>query len=284
MRVAHAVMTLAQLQALVAVAECGSFTAAAARLSLTQPGVSRAVASLERELGVALLVRDGAGAVPTAAGDEVLVHARTVLAGAERLRQTAGAARGTLRGRVRIGAFQSVATRVLPARIAAFTARHPGVEVTLLEGTDDEVLAWLERGAVDVATVVGADRGVPLVTDVFVAMVPPASPLAQRPELTLADLAAEPFILCRGGCDAMVLSAFAGAGLRPRIAFEALETATVAAMAAQGLGVSLMPTLAVPEHTPAVVRPLVPRMPRAVALAHRGAPPPALAAFLSAAG
>jgi len=147
MRVAHDAMTFAQLQALVAVAECGSFTAAAARLSLTQPGVSRAVQALERELGVALLDRDGAGAQPTAAGDEILAHARAVLAGAERLRQVAGAARGTLTGRVRVGAFQSVAARVLPARIAAFRAQHPGVEVSLLEGTDDEVLAWLRRGA-----------------------------------------------------------------------------------------------------------------------------------------
>src|SRR4051812_33149082 len=101
MRICHIRhMTEAQLHVLVTVADTGGFSPAATRLSMSQPGVSRAVAALEAELGAALLMRRNGRTAPTPAGERVLVHAREVLARTEAMRQEAAGSGGDCSGRV----------------------------------------------------------------------------------------------------------------------------------------------------------------------------------------
>ena len=172
-------MTEAQLRVLVTVADTGGFSPAAARLSMSQPGVSRAVAALEAELGAPLLVRRNGRAAPTPAGERVLLHAREVLARAEAIRQEAAASGGRCAGRVRLGSFASVSAQLLPRILAALRVRHPGVEVALFEGHDEEVLRWVRERAVDVGVVSRAapDLDVrPLASDDLVAVLPAGHP------------------------------------------------------------------------------------------------------------
>jgi DNA-binding transcriptional LysR family regulator len=282
-------MTEAQLRVLVTVADTGGFSPAAARLSMSQPGVSRAVAALEAELGTPLLTRRGGRAAPTAAGERVLLHAREMLARAEAIRQEAAASAGDATGRVRLGSFASVSAQLLPGILATLRQRHPGVEVTLFEGHDEEVLGWIRERAVDVGVVsrTAPDLDVqPLARDQLMAVLPAAHPLAAEREATLEALAGEPFVLSRGGCERLILEAFAAAGLTPRVAFEVQEAGTIIAMAAEGLGVSVVPELAAAAAPPGVVlRPLLPRVDRELALAvpSLDEAPPAVRALLEAA-
>jgi DNA-binding transcriptional LysR family regulator len=282
-------MTEAQLRVLVTVADTGGFSPAAARLSMSQPGVSRAVAALEAELGSTLLTRRGGRAAPTAAGERVLLHAREMLARAEAIRQEAAASTGDATGRVRLGSFASVSAQLLPGILATLRQRHPGVEVTLFEGHDEEVLRWIRERAVDVGVVSRAAPDLevqPLARDRLMAVLPAAHPLAAEREATLEALAAEPFVLSRGGCERLILEAFAAAGLVPQVAFEVQEAGTIVAMAAEGLGVSVVPELAAGAAPPGVVlRPLLPRVDRELALAvpSLDEAPPAVHALLEAA-
>src|SRR5215213_2428773 len=190
-------MTEAQLRVLVAVADTGGFSPAAQRLSMSQPGVSRAVAALEAELGTPLLLRRGSRAAPTPAGERVLLHAREMLARAEAIRQEAAAGSGDATGRVRLGSFASVSAQLLPGILATLRQRHPGVEVTLFEGHDEEVLGWIRERAVDVGVVGRAAPDLhvqPLASDELMAVLPAEHPLAAEPAVTLEALAAEPFV------------------------------------------------------------------------------------------
>lgn len=283
-------MTEAQLRVLVTVAATGGFSPAADQLSMSQPGVSRAVAALEAELGTALLLRRNGRTTPTPAGERVLRHAREMLARAEAIRQEAAAAGGgAATGRVRLGSFASVSARLLPGILATLRVRHPGVEVTLFEGHDEEVLGWVRERAVDVG-VVSRDAPdldlQPLACDQLMAILPADHRLAAEPAATLEALADEPFVLSRGGCERLIVEAFAAAGLAPRVAFEVQDVSTIVAMTAEGLGVSVVPQLAAGATPPGVaVRPLVPRIDRKLALAVRtlAEAPPAVLALLEVA-
>src|SRR4051794_29457957 len=143
-------MELHQLAYVVAVAEEGSFTRAAAREHVAQPGVSAQVRRLEAELGQPLFDR-GPGAVTlTAAGEAVLPFARAALAGAAGVRAAVDELAGLIRGRVAVGVVPSVGGR-LADPLAAFHAEHPGVEVTLVEDTSDALLDGVRTGRLDLA-------------------------------------------------------------------------------------------------------------------------------------
>jgi DNA-binding transcriptional LysR family regulator len=290
MRICHIrAMTEAQLRVLVTVADVGGFSPAAARLSMSQPGVSRAVAALEAELGTALLVRRNGRTAPTAAGKRVLLHAREVLARAEAIRQEAAAERGDSAGRVRLGSFASVSAQLLPGILATLRVRHPGVEVALFEGHDEEVIGWVRERTVDVGVVSrdAPDLDVrPLAADQLVAVLPAAHPLAGHPRATLEQLAAEPFVLSRGGCERLILDTFTASGHAPQVAFEVQEVSTILAMVAEGLGVSLVPSLsavALPQRV--TLRPLAPPVERRLGLAvpSLASAPPAVRALLEVA-
>ncbi|HTE64129.1 MAG TPA: LysR family transcriptional regulator [Solirubrobacteraceae bacterium] len=282
-------MTEAQLRVLVAVADAGGFSPAATRLSMSQPGVSRAVAALEAELGTALLIRRNGRTAPTPAGERVLLHAREVLARTEAIRQEAAGGGGDCSGRVRLGSFASVTAQLLPGLLATLRVRHPGVEVALFEGHDEEVIRWVRERAIDVGVVSRAAPDLhlrPLAADQLVAALPADHPLAVRPHATLEELAAEPFVLSRGGCERLILDTFSAAGHAPRVAFEVQEVSTILAMVAEGLGVSIVPELSALAVPPRVaLRPLAPPVERRLALAvpSLADAPPAVRALLDVA-
>lgn len=286
-------MNIPQLRAFVAVADAGGFTAAAEALGITQSGVSHAVAALEADLGARLFLRGRDGVTVSDAGRRVLPHAREVLAREERIRREGAAAAALETGKVRLGSFPSVSTRILPGVLAAFRRRYPGVEVVVFEGTDPEVRGWIAARTVDAGVVTlplppaAGEEGIealPLAADDFLVALPAAHPLAAAPGLAVGRLAAEPFILSRSGCEATIHDLFAAAGVALRPRFEVLDMGTILAMVREGVGLTILPALALPPDAPGVrAVPIVPRVRRQLALGVRSPAslPPATAAFVA---
>ncbi|MEV6228844.1 LysR substrate-binding domain-containing protein [Saccharopolyspora shandongensis] len=278
---------LQQLRCLVAVLDTGSFTKAAATLHVTQGAVSHAVNGLERELGVGLVRRGRGGASATDAGARVAEHARAVLARLRAAEDEVLAMRGLRAGRLRVGSFTSASTRLLPGLLAAYRRQHPDVEVTLREGNDLQTRDLLADGEVDVAFVVLPADGhdvIALAEDELVLVVPESHRLARHRVVPLAELVPEPLIVSSGGCATLVQSTFREHGLEPWESGAVQEGSTALAMVEGGLGVTLMPELAVPPLPGTLVtRPVRPTGHRRLGLAARSqeAHSPALQAFLA---
>ncbi|MEU3462767.1 LysR family transcriptional regulator [Streptomyces sp. NPDC006733] len=243
-------MELRQLEYLVTVTEEASFTKAAARLHVAQPGVSAQIRQLERELGQDLLDRSGRTVRPTEVGAAVLPYARAALAAVAGARQAVEELTGLVRGHVAVGTVTSLGPAVdLAGLLADFHRGHPAVEIGLVEDTSDNLLQALLAGRLDVAVVSLAGEPPPgigvrvVVDEPFVAAVACGDPLAEHTSITVGALAGLPLMcLPRGtGLRTAVDRACAAAGFQPRIAFEAGDPTVLAQFAARGLGVAILP-------------------------------------------
>ncbi|TCK24311.1 LysR family transcriptional regulator [Pseudonocardia endophytica] len=242
-------MELRHLRYLVAVAEAGTVTAAAAELHVAQPGVSAQLRRLERELGEQLFDRGPRAATLTEAGRAVLPHARAALAAVEGTREAVAALRGLLCGRVAVGMASSLPDTVLADTVADFAVEHPGVTVSLREDTADALLHGLRGGDLDVA-VLGSSGdlpdgldGVVVQDERLVAVVGADDPLAGHPAVGLDELAGRALICLPvgHGLRASFDRACEAAGVAPRVAFEAGAMSLLIRLAARGVGVAIAP-------------------------------------------
>jgi DNA-binding transcriptional LysR family regulator len=282
------VTTLLQLRVLLAVADNGGFTAAGDRLGMSQPAVSRSVATLEGEFGVPLLARQRDGVTLTEAGTRAVRHAREAVRQLDLMRAEVAAVAGQVTGTLRLASLPTATGTLIAAQLRVFTERHPLVAVRLLEGSDEEVRDWLDQGVADAAVVTLPAPGlrtVPLGSHEMVAVLPADHRLAAQEAVSYADLAEEPFIRSTGGC-AQVFTAVAGrVGVRLDASFEAREMTAVLEMVRAGLGVSILPTAGLPEsRRDTVIRPLVPTTIRNLAVAVSASASPAARAFLDQIG
>lgn len=242
-------MELRQLEYLVAVAEERSFTRAAARTHVAQPGISAQVRRLERELGEPLFDRSGRSVTPTAAGEAVLPFARAALAAVAGARQAIDDLAGLVQGRVAVGMVTACPLHLMPATVAGFHRRHPAVEISLVEAGTDVLLADVAGGRLDLVLAgLAGDPPAGLATQVvsdepLYAAVAPGHELASRASVPLRALARHDLIaLPRGtGGRSALDAACARAGVRPRVAIEASDPRVLAAMAERGLGVAVLP-------------------------------------------
>lgn len=252
-------MTLAQLQTLVMVIEMGSFTTASEVLGMTQSAVSHAIASLETELGVTLLLRERAGLSLTDVGQRVILQAREMLARAEAIRQEAAAARGLQAGKLRLGSFPSISARFLPGALRLFRQSYPKIELVLLEGTDQEVRAWIEARMVDIGVVTLPTEGVdvtPIAHDELLVVVPQTHPPRKKSSVRIESLAREPFIWSTGGCGPLIKALFDKAQVVPQIQLEVREMTAILAMVREGMGISIIPEMALPTQLPPGIKTL----------------------------
>src|SRR5215475_1922505 len=204
-------MELHQLAYLVAVADEGSFTRAAEKLLVSQPGVSAQIRRLERELGEELLDRSDRLVRPTAVGAAVLPHARAALAAVDGARLAVSELTGLLRGRAALGTVTSPGVD-LAGLLADFHDRHPMVEISLSSGDTDRLVTEVKTGQLD-AAILSIGAAAPdglhvqvLVDQPIVAAVGHQHELASRQVVALADLAGQPLI-----------SLPRGSGLRARL-------------------------------------------------------------------
>lgn len=241
-------MELRQLEYLVAVAEEASFTRAAARLHVAQPGVSAQIRRLEREFGEELLDRTGRVVRPTAAGATVLPHARAALNAVNDARLALDELTGLVRGRVAMGVLTACGALDLAGLLASFHHDHPGVEISLSEDNSDRLLSALRRGRLDLAVLGSAGTPHPdvrtetLIDEPLVAAVALDDPLAGQDRITLAELCERDLISMPVGTGlrACLDQACAEQDSRPRIAFEASDPNVLIRLAARGLGVAVL--------------------------------------------
>jgi DNA-binding transcriptional LysR family regulator len=282
------VVTEAQLKVLLAVADSGGFSLASERLAMSQPGVSRAVASLEEELGVQLLTRRRGAVSLTNVGVHVAMHAREVLAHSEAIRQEAGQVAGTYAGHLRIGSLPSLSAELVSPILARFHERNPGAEVELFEAADEDVLYWIRGHSVDVGVVARspADLDVRHLRDTeLFAVVPAAHASAEGDAVPLAALEHDAFVVARNGFERLVAELFTAEGRTPRIEFEVSETSSAVAIVAAGLGVAVVPDLLLDDIPSTVAaRPLDPSvvLPLGLAVRSEREAPPAVTAFIDA--
>jgi DNA-binding transcriptional LysR family regulator len=242
-------MELRQLRYFVAVAEEGSLTRAAARLHIAQQSLSQQIRTLETQLGLTLFVRSSRGAELTDAGSVLLGEARPVLAQAERaveaMRQAARGEQGSLR----VGFLSSVANYVMPPVVRAFRERHPGVTLHVEDVAIATLVERLRAGDLD-AGLTRPPQVDDLETEVVLrepvaAVLPDDHPLAGRDEITLAELAGEPWVLTPRASwppwHAKYDEEFARAGFQARVVQRGTSPQNLLALVAAGVGVTRLP-------------------------------------------
>jgi molybdate transport repressor ModE-like protein len=260
-----------RLRVLREVAHHGSFSAAADALSFTQSAVSQQIAALEKETGTTLLQRGSGGVRLTDAGQALVRHTDSILAQLADAERELAAIAGLQGGRVRLASFPSAGATLVTEAVSLYRARHPEVELSLTEGEPHDSVPRLKRGDFDVAVVCDYTHGtggsdllqgldcVHLLDDPLLAVVPAGHPLASRKAIRLEQLAKDTWVAgCGGGiCNAMLEEACAEAGYRPPIAFESDDHNVLMGLVSSGVGVTLLPQLAL-RSAPAgvVVRPV----------------------------
>lgn len=286
-----------RLQMLRAVAREGSLSAAARALGYTQPAVSHHIARLEEEVGTALLTRIGRGVRLTDAGSALVDHADVVFSRLDAAEEDVAAIAGLRAGRVRLAAFPSAGATVLAGALARLREAHPGVVVSFVEAEPEDALPLLRGGDIDLAlgfsypataTRDGRDLvSVPLLRDPSHAVLPAGHPaVAQSPPLALGALAGETWIAGCERCRGHLVHLAGQEGFAPAIAYATDDYMTVQSLVAAGLGVSLLPALALcaSRRADVVVCPLRGNPSRTIEAvlpaAHRR--PPAVVAMLEA--
>jgi DNA-binding transcriptional LysR family regulator len=237
---------LRQLRYFVAIAEEGSLTRAAARLHIAQQSLSQQVRTLEAQLGATLFERSSRGVTLTDVGAVLLREARPVLARAERAAEAVRRAARGEQGELRVGFLSTVANSFMAPVVRAFRERHPGVTLH----TEDLAIAALVAGLRDGTLDAGLSRP-PLVEDLatedvlrepIAAVLPEGHRLAGRAELTLADLADEPWVLTPRSSwppwHKLFDEDFARAGYRPRVVQRGTTPQGLLALVAAGVGVT----------------------------------------------
>jgi len=241
-------MELRQLAYFVAVAEEANFTRAAARVHISQSGVSAQIRQLEQDLGATLFDRSGRTATLTAAGAAALDEARATLRASAAVRAAVDDVNQLLRGRLVVGMVTACTVTPLFDALAAFHARHPGIEVELLEDASEQLVADLRRGVIDLALVGAAGAPPPgldsltIISEALVAAVAADHPLAKRRRVTVGELGDHSIISLPVGTGirAVFDQACAERGVVPDIALQASAPDAVADLAERGLGVAIL--------------------------------------------
>lgn len=245
-------MEMHQLRYVVAVSRAGNFSRAAERCHVSQPSLSQQILKLEEELGERLFDRMKREARLTRHGEAFLPRAIKILEEVDAARREASDAQGLLRGRLIIGVLPTIAPYLLPEVLAEFAKKFPGVELVLHEDTTARLLRLAQAYEIDFAL---ASRPIPdqrmevkdLFTEELRLALPPGHRLMRKRTVTLADLEKEPFIVMKEGhcLGDQVLSFCERRELKPTINFRSAQLETIQALVRSGVGISLVPAMAV---------------------------------------
>ena len=263
--------TVRQLQYLKLLAEHGSFSRAAEAAHVTQPTLSAGVQELEKALGGPVVERARSGVILTAVGREAVRRAEDVLARVEDLVQAAKSAGQPLSGRFRLGVIPTIAPFLLPIALPVIRERFPALRLYLREDLTGRLIAALKSGVLDAALIALPYDTTGLETafvseDALLAATPRGHHLAAHARIDTADMEGEELILLEDG-HCLREHALAACGLEPpksdpegESAFAATSLHTVVQMVGSGLGISLLPAMAVDsglaDRAPVSVRPL----------------------------
>lgn len=241
-------LNLDQLQTFTEVIALGSFSAAGRKLRLTQPAVSLQIRELESRLGVQLVERLGKHAYPTAAGEELLVHAKRLAQEADHALATMQRHRDGRLGRVRLGTSVAVCTHLLPPVLAKLRTAHPDLELLITVETMESVVSRIVANELDIGAVTlpvkehPAIEVIPLREDPMQAFFPGAERNLPR-HVTPQYLAARSLLLShrRSQTYKMIAEWFEGAGLELKPVMELGNTEAIKTLVAAGIGIGILP-------------------------------------------
>ncbi|MFM9918302.1 LysR substrate-binding domain-containing protein [Lacisediminihabitans sp. H27-G8] len=262
-----------------AIADSGTITGAARLLGYSQPAVSQHVQRAEARLNLPLVTRVGRSVRLTEAGTVLARHALTIASALEAASGDLADLAGLRTGSVRLAAFPTASSTIVPRLLASMALQHPGLRVNYVEAQPPEAVAMLREGSIDLAITFSypGDRSDPhvdsanglgaetLFTEDTVVVLSSGHPLADQPVVDLAGLSDERWIAGCPRCRGHLLAVCELAGFAPAIAFETDNASAVINMVASGLGVAMLPRLAlvaaalppgavIRSHTPASAR------------------------------
>ena len=249
-------MEIRQLRSFIAIAELGTFTAAALRVHVTQAAISMQIRQLENELGARLFVRAPRRVMLTEAGEQLLHRARQILRDHDAALDEIAELAGAERGRLRVGsASAAVTTDILPKLLKEVRKQHAGAEITVLSGTSEALVQQILAGEVDVAFVslpveargISTER---LSEDQLVAIASPRHKLAKQRTISAYTLAGEKLILGeRGGNTRRLIDQFfAQAGVTLHVSMELSRQAAIRRMVEEDMGVGIVPLQSVVDE------------------------------------
>lgn len=245
-------MEFHQLRYVCAIADTGSFSRAAERCHVAQPSLSQQVSKLEEDLGSRLFDRLGRSVRLTEAGRTFLPYARSILHQMEAARSEVEDKRADVRGSVTVGVIPTIAPYIIPNQVAGFSKKYAEAKLRIVEETTPVLLESLRNHAIDLAILSLPLRHkdlelITLRTEPLFAALPKNHPRAAAKSLSLKELRGEPFVLLRDShCFRDIsIAACTRAHLSPKIAFESGQFSSLLGMVAAGIGVSLVPEMAV---------------------------------------
>lgn len=272
--------SLRQLRVFQSVALHSSFTRAGDQIGLTQPAVSRCVTELEQHLGIKLLDRTTREVVLTEAGRSLAVRLARVLEDLDTVLLDVRGLATQRQGRVRVASSPTLSANLLPECIARCRQEHPKLDLLLLDRMQHDALASVLSGEVDFGVVIEPEPGrsdelhaEPILSEPFCLVCPPTHRLARQRSVRWAALAGEPLVLLdhASGSRRLIDDALRQHGVQAPVAQEVGHVTTIFRMLDAGLGISVVPTLALPPAglQGLEVRPLTPRVERAIVLVRR---------------
>ena len=241
-----------------AIADTGTITGAARLLGYSQPAVSQHVQRAEARLNLPLVTRVGRSVRLTEAGTVLARHALTIASALEAASGDLADLAGLRTGTVRLAAFPTASSTIVPRLLAGMAFEHPGMRVNYVEAQPPEAVAMLREGSIDLAITFSypGDRSDPhvdsanglgsetLFTEDTVVVLATGHPLANQQVVDLAGLSHERWIAGCPRCRGHLLAVCELAGFTPAIAFETDNASAVINMVASGLGVAMLPRLA----------------------------------------
>jgi len=246
-------LDLRRMRALREVALRGSLSAAAEALDYTQPAISQQIAALEREVGTRLLERGTRPARLTDAGSALVAHTEAVLARLDDAEQELDEIKGLRAGRLRLASFSTALATLVPRALVVFTERHPDVRVSVIEDNLQGVIGRLGRWELDLGLIyehealpepeVELER-VHLFDEPFELLLPRRNRYAERRSLRLDQLSEETWIGGLGAYQRILFESCRAAGFEPRVAYHTDDYRAIQAFVAAGLGVAMLPRLA----------------------------------------
>lgn len=249
-------MEVHQLRYFCAVAETGSFTRAAEREQVAQPSLSQQIMKLEEELGVRLFDRLGRTVRLTGFGQVFLPRARSILVELKAAKDEVAERQSAVSGPVSIGVIPTIAPYFLPLPVALFARKFPQANITVVEDVTARLMDKLRAGQIDLAILALPMRGhdvetFPLRTERLFAIMPRTHRLAKKRKLLLKDLRDQPFLLLREDhCFRdTAIEVCKRARVTPHIVFESGQFSSILAMVGAGLGISIVPEMAVEQRT-----------------------------------
>ncbi len=271
-------VTLRQLQVFLSVAQTRNFSRTGDLIGLTQPAVSRSITELEGQLGLQLVNRTTREVELTDAGNSLATRLPRVLDDLDATLQDVVGMATERRGRVRVASSPTLSANLMPECIARCQQEHPGMEMMLLDRVQSATLASVLSGEVDFGVVIDPQEREALhcetiLTEPFILACLPDHPLTHKREVKWVDLNGESLVLLdhASGSRRLIDRILAQQHVQCRIAQEVGHSTTIFRMLEAGLGVAVIPQLALPPHglEQLCVRPLVPRMDRQVMLVQR---------------